>query len=480
MRTTNAMIAVCIAAAYCGIPGAIALETGDVFSEDLSTPWTGDYDGMLERRKIRVLIPYSKTFFFLDGGQRRGLAVELLRELEKLVHQDVSSKTQRPAIFVIPTRRDRLIPDLVVGRGDIAVANLTITPDRARDVDFSIPFGRDINEVLVTPKSEPERAGLASLAGLTIHVRRSSSYFQSLQRANAVLQKEKKKPIEIVEINELLEDENLLEMVSAELLPAIIMDSHKASFWLEVFANIKIHENATVREGGEIAWAFRKNSPKLKAKINAFAKVATSGTMLGNILIKRYFRNVEWLGKANSKANIEKRASLRAHFQTYGERYKINWLILAALAFKESRFDQSAKGPTGAVGIMQIKPSTAASAVVNVRNISEAEGNIHAGAKYLRYLADQYFPGEEIDDLNRILFALASYNAGPNRIANLRKKTANPNVWFDSVEDTVARSVGLIPVRYVLNIYQYYIAFKNRIEGDAQKRDALGVAKGSK
>jgi membrane-bound lytic murein transglycosylase MltF len=475
MRLAIAKIVICIAAGYCGIPSAIALETSVGLTEDLRTPWTGDYDGMLERRKIRVLIPFSKTYFFLNKGKRHGIAVEWLREFEKLIHQDIPAKADRPAVFLIPTRRDRLIPDLAEGRGDIAIGNLTITPERLRDVDFSNPLHRGVTEVLVTPKSEPERTGLAGLAGLKIHVRRSSSYFESLQSANAELRKQKKEPIEIVEINDLLEDEDLLEMVNAELLPAMIIDNHKASFWLEVFDNIRVHENATVREDGEIAWAFRKNSPKLKAKVDAFVETASAGTMLGNILIKRYYRDAEWLKKATSQAHKEKIAALTAHFRKYGEQYQIDWLILAALAFKESRFDQNAKGPTGALGIMQIKQSTADSEAVNVRDISRAEGNIHAGAKYLRYLADTYFPGEEIGELDRIFFALASYNAGPNRIAGLRKKSANPNVWFDNVEDTVSQDVGLIPVRYVLNIYEYYVAFQLGIEGHEQKIKALGV-----
>jgi membrane-bound lytic murein transglycosylase MltF len=204
-----------------------------------------------------------------------------------------------------------------------------------------------------------------------------------------------------------------------------------------------------------------------------------AGTLLGNIILKRYLRNTEWLKKLTSDDRKKLIAELSGHFRKYGEQFEIDWLLLASLAFKESRFDQNAKGPTGAVGIMQIKPSTARSDIVGINDVSNIDGNVHAAAKYLRYLADTYFPGDDVSKLNRILFALASYNAGPNRIAGLRKKTQNPTIWFDNVEDTVSREIGSIPVRYVLNIYEYYIALRLAIEGDAQRREATEIYTGS-
>jgi membrane-bound lytic murein transglycosylase MltF len=404
--------------------------------------------------------------------------VEWIREFEKRVRKDVKSKILYPVIFLIPTRRDRLIPDLVEGRGDLAVGNLTITETRLKSVDFSAPFLKDVNEVLITPKSQKTRAGIADLAGLTVHVRASSSYFESLKRINLELKKLGKTPVKIVKVEELLEDEDLLEMVNAELVPAIIMDSHKADFWSQLFDNIKVHENAKVREGGQIAWAFRKNSPKLKTKLDAFASEASLGTKLGNILLHRYYSNMDWLKKATSEANKKKLFELEIHFRKYGKQYNIDWLILAALAFQESHFDQNAKGPRGAVGLMQIKPSTAAWSVINVPNVRKIESNIHAGTKYLRYLADHYFPGDDVDEYNRILFALASYNAGPERIARLRRKSTEPNIWFNQVENTVARHVGLITVRYVLNIFQYQQSFKNYIESEFQRNEALSSGMG--
>lgn len=452
---------------------AEAIEDAEALSQDIKAEWTGDYDAMLAQRRIRVLIPYSKTFFFLDGGKRHGLAVEWLREFEKQLESDVESKKDRPVIFLIPTRRDQLIPGLVNGHGDIAVANLTVTEERDQLIDFSTPFQSNVSELVVTPGNVRSLETPEALSGMEIHVRASSSYYSSLLALNERLKAKGKPEVEIVQADERLEDEDLLEMVNANLVPAIIIDSHKAAFWVEVFDNIKVHAGAQVRSGADIAWAFRENSPKLKEKINEFAAIAAKGTLLGNILLRRYYKDVSWLERATSDANTKRIRELSGYFKKYGAKYKIDWLLLASLAFRESRLKQSARGPTGAVGVMQIKPATAAGKGVGIENVEESEeANIHAGTKYIRYLADRYFPGEQVNDFNRILFALASYNAGPARITGVRKETVNPNVWFDNVEITASENIGLVPVRYVQSIYKYYISFRNFGQGLASREKA--------
>ena len=443
------------------------LESGAKISAAIQKKWTGDYDGMVRRRAIRVLIPYSKTDFFIDGKTIRGYAVDLLREFEKSVNKKKKSSA-RVEIFVVPTKRDLLIPHLLAGIGDVAVANLTVTVERKEQVDFSTPFLRDVRELLVTSKATRERSGLNDLANIAIHVRRSSSYFSSLQAANIKIEAAGGSPINYVLVSEYLEDEDLLEMVNAGLIPAVIVDSHKASFWTKIFNNIKVHDAVAFRDNGEIAWAFRKNSPKLKAQVDAFAEKAKAGTSLGNTLLFGYYRKTKWLKRADSAKLAEKLKRLRSIFEMHGQRYNIDWLILAALAFKESRFDHSVRGPTGAIGIMQVKPSTARWKIINVPNIRKVEDNVHAATKYLRYIANSYFQDLKVDPFNQIMLTLAAYNAGPNRIAKLRKKARDPNVWFDSVERVVAREVNQIPVRYVINIAQYYAAFRLLVEAERQ------------
>ena len=460
---SDAVKAACVSfflAASMFVAPACALETGDVLVEDLRQPWTGDLDGMQERGTIRVLVPYSKTFYFVDGGALRGITAEFLREFEIKINKK-RKKSERITVSIIPTARDKLLPDLVAGHGDVVVGNLTITPKRQQVVDFSDPFLKGIQELVVTSKSAKPIETFEDLAGRTIHVRQSSSYYESLLAANEKLKERRLDPIEIVEAEDVFEDEDLLEMVQADMIPAIVVDSHKIAFWLQIFPKLVAHDKVPLREGGHIAWAFRKDSPGLAAEINGFVKTAHGGTSIGATLMRRYFKNKNWLNGEKIKENQNKLDDLIVLFKRYGEKYKIDWLLVAAISFQESNFDQSRRNPSGAVGLMQIKPSTARDPNVNIRGVAkDPEKNVHAGVKYIRFIGDHYFGDEAIDDANRVLLALAAYNAGPNRVARERKKARDPNVWFGSAEWAVAKRAGMEPVKYVSNIYKYYVFFR--------------------
>ena len=236
-----------------------------------------DFDEMVQNRMIRALVVYSKTFFFLDRGRQYGLSYEALREFEKFINNKLKTKTRKVQVVFIPVIRDELIPSLLNGLGDIAVANLTITAERQKQVDFSNPFLSDVKELLVTGPAAPPVNSIDDLAGKEIHVRQSSSYYESLIKLNRSFKKDGKSQMKLVFADETFEDEDLLEMVSAGLIPMIVMDSHKAQFWKQIFENITVRQDIAVRAGGEIAWAFRKNSPKLKAVVNDFEKAIKRG-----------------------------------------------------------------------------------------------------------------------------------------------------------------------------------------------------------
>jgi membrane-bound lytic murein transglycosylase MltF len=261
----------------------------------LDQKWTGDFDGMTERHVIRALVPYSKTFYFLDGANQRGLEYELLKQFEKHINKKLKTKHLKVNVVVIPTKRDRLLPALVEGLGDIAAGNLTVTPERLKRVDFSDPYFKRVDEILVTGPAAPQIETVDDLAGKEIHVRASSSYYDSLQGLNARFKKAGKAPVELVLADEYLEDEDLLEMMNAKLIPMIIIDSHKGQFWKQIFTDLTLHPEIKVRTGGQIGWAVRKNSPALKQVINAFMKKHQKGTLMGNILFKRYLKSTKWV-----------------------------------------------------------------------------------------------------------------------------------------------------------------------------------------
>jgi membrane-bound lytic murein transglycosylase MltF len=439
----------------------------------LDRRWSGDFEGMQERNFIRALVVYSKTFYFLDGATQRGASYEALKTFEDFVNQRLGRRTVKLQVVVIPVSRDELLPALVQGLGDIAAANLTITPDRLEEIDFSDPLATDVSELVVTGPSAPPVATIEDLSGKEIHVRRSSSYWQSLNQLNGDLLSRGLEPIRIVAAEEYFEDEDLLEMVNAGLLPMIVVDSHKASFWDQIFDNITVREDLAVRTGGRIAWAFRKDSPQLAEVINAFVKKHKKGTLLGNIILNRYLRDNKWVRNPLAEAERQRFESLIHLFEKYGDQYGFDYLMLTALAYQESRLDQSVRSAAGAVGVMQLLPSTAADPNVGIQDIGTVENNIHAGTKYLRFLRDRYFSDPAMNAGNQTLFTFAAYNAGPARVRRLREEAAesglDPDRWFGNVERVAARRIGRETVQYVSNIAKYYIAYTNAVRHITRK-----------
>jgi membrane-bound lytic murein transglycosylase MltF len=154
--------------------------------------------------------------------------------------------------------------------------------------------------------------------------------------------------------------------------------------------------------------------------------------------------------------------------------------MVAAQGYQESRLDQSVVSKSGAIGVMQLLPSTANDKNVGIPDIHLIDKNIHAGTKYLRFLVDRYFSGGELDELNRHLFGFAAYNAGPARVAKLRAEAKesglDPNVWFDNVEVIASKRIGRETVQYVSNIYKYYIAYRLILNKEIRRQQALKEA----
>ncbi len=451
-------------------------------------PWKGDLDGMIERGFIRVLTVYSKTFFFADKGVQRGATYDGFRQFEedlnkKLAKQEkLKQKHLKVRVVFVPIARGDLLQALAEGKGDIAASNLTITPDRQKLVDFSRPVYSNVSEVVVSGPGAPTLRNVEDLSGKEVFVRKSSSYYQSLLALNQRLAEQKKPGVIIRPAPEELEDEDLVEMVNAGLIPLIVMDKHKADFWKQVFPKIRVHDNAAVRSGGDIAWAIRKGSPQLKAAVDDFLARNAQGTAVGNTILKRYLTSAKYVKDAASETERKKFLSLIQYFQKYGDQYDVDWLLMAAQGYQESQLDQNAKSHVGAIGVMQIMPATGKD--LKVGDIRKVEPNIHGGVKYMRWMIDHYYGKEPMTKLDKALFAFASYNAGAGRISQLRREAAkrglDPNVWFHNVEYVAAEKIGAETVTYVSNIYKYYIAYSLMIESRQARKAAVEKVKGEK
>lgn len=436
----------------------------------------GDLDEIRKRRAIRALVSYSRTNFFLDGSQMRGASYELLREYEKQLNAGIKNPAKQLVMVFVPVPFDELLPALAEGRGDIAVAGLTITPERQELVDFSVPIAKNVREVVVTHKSVEGIALLDDLSGREVYVRPGSSYVAHLRALNDRFADEGRSGVDVMEGDPDLTTEDILQLVNAGVLEMTVADEHIVRAWAQVLPDMVIHDVA-VHEGGSIGWAIRKDSPQLKESIDIFVASNRKGTLLGNILFKRYFENTEWISDptgGEGKSRLDQMAGL---FQKYGDQYSVDWLALAAQGYQESALDHNKRSPAGAVGVMQLLPSTAADKNVGIQDISKLDNNIHAGAKYLDFLRDRYFNDPSIPAEAQIDFALAAYNAGPARVAQLRAKAEDrgldPNRWFGHVEHVAAEVIGRETVEYVANINKYYVAYKLMLARQVNRREQL-------
>lgn len=443
--------------------------------------WTGDFDAMVERRVIRVLTVNSKTQYFIDKGTQRGATYDAFRlfedELNKnLVKQGrLKNKHLKVRIMFIPVARDNLLPALVAGKGDVAAANLTITQERQKQVDFTSPVYPDVSELVISGPDSPQVSSVNDLSGKTVFVRKSSSYYEHLLELNRRFATENKPAVTIETAPETLEDEDLLEMVNAGLIPLTVVDKHVADFWKQIFPNIRVIDAAAVHSGGNIAWAIRKNSPQFRTVLDDFLARHGKGDAARNMILRRYFKDMKFVKNAASESERKKFLDLVQFFQKYGDKYDVDWLLMAAQGYQESQLNQDAKSKVGAIGVMQVMPATGKE--LNVGDIHQVEPNIHAGIKYMRWMIDNYYGKEPMTPLDKVLFSFASYNAGAGRIAQLRKEAAkrglNPNVWFHNVEYVVAEKIGSETVTYVSNIYKYYIAYRLILENRMKKQQAV-------
>ncbi len=437
-----------------------AMMDRDIFQE----PHKDDLDDMIGRRVIRVLVNMNRTDFFLIDGQPRGFEYELMSQYRAYLKTRVRSRSW-PVIFVyVPTPFDELISGVAEGRGDIAAAGLTITPEREKRVAFTDPYFSDVKEVVVTSNRVKSLNSLEDLSGRGIFLNPKTSYAEHLRQLNKKLKAAGKYPARIIEADPNLATEDILELVNAGIVDITIADDHIADVWAQLLPNITVRDDLALNEGGKIAWVVRKENPELRESLSKITRKNRQGSMVGNVLFKRFYKDTTWIDNPLTPEELENLESLMTVFKKYGKRYDFDWLAIAALAFQESRLDHGVISAAGAVGLMQVMPTTAEAPPIEIPDVHEVENNVHAGVKYMAYLRQNYFNDPEITPSAKVDFTLAAYNAGPNRIDRLRKAAKraglDPNVWFGNVEQIARRAIGRETVDYVAKVNKYYVAYK--------------------
>lgn len=429
----------------------------------------GDLSKILERHTLRVLVPYDNVGFYMEKGRQDGLYVAMMKRFEIFLRQRYLS-AERLKLFFIPVREENMMQLIADGYGDIAMG-ITPTEEFKRYVDFSIPEKLWLKEILVTPKGKETVNNLSDFTGMTIWVRKSSSYYESLVLLNEYLKALDLSPVNIVLAPEYLADADLVDMVGKREISATIVNDSKLVIWRRFFANVVFNLEVPIKVNSTLNWAIRHNSPILYKEINQFLRQYRDGTPLGTKIYDQYMRThptyrarVERSENEHLGINVDTFKKFANIFQKYGQYYNIDWMLLMAQSYQESTLNPNARSNRGAVGIMQVLPSTAQEWYIGVHGVNELDNNVHAGTKYMRYMLDAYFNEPELSESEKVLLALAAYNCGPNRITKYREEARsqglNPNIWFGNVEAIALSHGAKETVNYVKNISELYVSYQ--------------------
>ena len=437
---------------------------------------TGDLDEMVKEHRIRALVVINPIGFFYSQGKPKGMTYEMLEQLQGYMNKKLNTGAFEVKITFIPLRPDELGPALRNGIGDVIAHGVVITPGRHRNFAFTSPTKTAVDHIIVTGKKLAYAQSFDDLVGVDIYVNPLTAAYDRLTKINEERTKAGKPLLSVKAADKNLLEDDLVEMVNGGLITATAAMQHRAALWTQVLPNIKLHPQMMVSNDGELAWVVRKNNPDLKKLLDEFIEKHGERTTFGNILLRRYLQNTKWVKNSTSAQEMKKFSAYVEYFKKYASQYRFDYLMLMAQGYQESLLDQTKKSHVGAVGIMQVIPKYASAAPINVPDVSIADKNILAGVRMLNNIVTNYFEDPAIDDVNRTLFTFASYNAGPNRIARLRKQAVNdglnPNKWFGNVELEVAKDIGEETVTYVDNIYKYYVAYKLAAQSQVE-RDKL-------
>jgi membrane-bound lytic murein transglycosylase MltF len=356
---------------------------------------------------------------------------------------------------------------------------MMVTTDRPQfAVDFTDPLYDNARAVIVSGP-DTQLSSLQDLSGRGVYYFRNTILYDKLSRLSEDLKRAGKPPIRLADAPVDLQLDDLLEMVNAGLVPMTVAEDKVAQYWAKVLPNLNVHSDIVVAES-PLAWAVQQNTPQLRSIINEFLRDHKVGTLFGNTVTEKYLRNIKWVKDAIAGEDLVRFKQMVPLFKKYGDEYNFPYLLLAAQGFQESGLNPGLRSRAGAVGVMQIKPSTAAAEPIDITGVESIDRNIEAGAKYLRYMISHYYANEPMDQVTKGLFALASYNAGPDRIEKLRSMAAtegyDPNRWFNNVEFIAAREIGAETTNYVGNIYKYYLAYKMTTEENARRQTARSAS----
>ena len=418
---------------------------------------------------LRVLVNQSRNSSGQVQGESIGVEYHRLRAFERYLNGHARDG-QEITLKIIPKAKDQLLGALLRGEGDLMAPGELLDVKPTHAVTPSDPIIERVPLMLVGVKGERRYTRLEQLSGRTVALTTGSAAGEALNLINQKLALRKLPPVNIEWVDPTLAVEDVLEMVQAGIYHLTLVEQPIAERWAKLMPKLRFDRKVLVSEPGAMRWYVRRDASMLRASVDRFLTTYTVPADQ-NVAFERVYRRLYRVHYPLARADRQKLEKLRPVLQKHAQQQGMDWLNLAALAFKESTLNPNAKGSGGATGLLQITPSAAQR--VGVNNIQNVEGNVQAGAKYLAMIRRKFFASPQLNERERMAFVLAAYNMGPERVqgmrAEARRRGLNPNQWFFQVERIAMEQVGMGAVSYVNSVNKYYLAFD-------RERDSLEPA----
>ncbi len=448
-----------------------------------------DFTAIRANGVIRMLTRYNATSYFVHRGGQAGFDYELFQRFARRHGLTVE--------VVIPEPGEDLISLLNSGAGDVICAGLSHTPDLDQYVEASRPVSF-VQKVLVRPPDDTRPANLADLAGLTVTVPAHDPFRHELTR----MRDERDLDLKVQPGLPLVEVEELIARVSRGELDATVADDAVVKA-VRSYLESEIQVGPVLSEQRPIAWLVRRNSPELRAALNAYLKenleILPGGRQRRGkdygIIYDRYFRDPRAIRHFRQEADRPDKSGRISRFdeliRNQAERHDLDWRLVTALIYEESRFYPRALSKAGAKGLMQVMPYVAGP---QVDSLFVPEANLRAGMRLLKRTWDGF---AYLDSLERLRFTVAVYHAGFGHVADARRiamdATLDPNSWERGLSETLPRLAqrrwyedtrhgyyrGDETVRYVediLNRFRMYMRLVPRDPAAAAPADTLDAA----
>ncbi|OZY58777.1 lytic transglycosylase F [Pseudomonas lundensis] len=421
---------------------------------------------------LRVLVNQSRNSSGEVQGQSIGVEYHRLRAFERYLNGHALNG-QQITLKIIPKAKDQLLGALLRGEGDLMAPGELLDVKPTHAVSPSEPIIDRVALILVGVKGERRFTRLEQLSGRTVALTTGSAAGAAVNVINQKLALRKLPPVKIEWVDPTLAVEDVLEMVQAKIYHLTLVEQPIAERWAALMPKLRFDRKVLVSEPGAMRWYVRRDASMLRASIDRFL-TTYSVPDDQNVAFERVYRRLYRVHYPLARADRQKLEKLRPVLQKHARQQGMDWLNLAALAFKESTLNPNAKGSDGAMGLLQITPSAAQR--VGVNNIQSVDNNVQAGAKYLAMIRRKFFASPKLNERERMAFVLAAYNMGPERVQGMRaeakRRELNPNQWFFQVERIAMEQVGMGAVSYVNSVNKYFLAFdreRDSLEPDEPK-----------